>query len=283
MISRTPRNPVDTDALRRRCVDGGPYNRIDHTARTGSTNADLVAASGRGAPEWTAAVTEDQSAGRGRHGRVWTAPEGSQVIVSVLIRPPRSSLGRLGTLPLAAGLAVVDAVRGAGKRATAESGRPCSLDPVLKWPNDVLLGGRKLCGILAEAANLSDAPAVVVGLGVNVSLREEELPVPHAISLDLADPAHTFDRTLLTGDVLLALHGRLTQWAAGEPGLLADYRRVCSSIGARAKVVVPAADGERTIYGTVTGVADDGRLLFCDEDGTDHELAAGDVTHLRSV
>ncbi|MEZ2121525.1 MULTISPECIES: biotin--[acetyl-CoA-carboxylase] ligase [unclassified Corynebacterium] len=280
-MSSTPRTPVDSDALRRRCVDGGPYNRIDHTPETGSTNTDLVVAAGRGAQEWTAVVAEHQSAGRGRHGRVWTAPVGSQITLSVLIRPPRSSLRRLGTLPLAAGLAVVDAV------AAAEdiSGRAeqDQVHAVLKWPNDVLIGGRKLCGILAEAANLSDAPAVVVGLGLNVSLTEDELPVPHAISLDLAAPGRVFDRTRLTGDVLIALHHRLTQWAAGDPGLLGDYRRVCASIGARAKVVVPTAEGERTIYGTVTGVADDGRLLFCDEDGTNHELAAGDVTHLRSV
>ncbi|MCX7444780.1 biotin--[acetyl-CoA-carboxylase] ligase [Corynebacterium sp. P7003] len=283
MNSRTPRTQVDTGALHRRCVTGGPYARIVHTGSTGSTNADLVAASSRGAPEWTAVIAEHQSAGRGRHGRVWTAPEGSQVIVSVLIRPSAPGLVRLGTLPLAAGLAVIDAVTAAADRAAAETGSPSPLQPVLKWPNDVLLGGRKLCGILAEAANLSDAPAVVVGLGINVSLTEDELPVPHAVSLDLAAPGHTFDRTLLTGDVLLALHHRLTQWAAGDPGLLADYRDVCSSIGARAKVLIPAAEGERTIYGTVTGVADDGRLLFRDEDGNDHELAAGDVTHLRPV
>lgn len=257
----TDRNPLDMPWLR--AAVAGTYAHVTHTESTGSTNADLVSAAQQGAPAWTAAVTEYQSAGRGRHGRVWTAPMGSQVILSILLRPPAETLQRLGTLPLVTGLAILDAL---------------PIDARLKWPNDVLVQGRKLCGILGEAVALDEHPALVMGLGLNVSLTEAELPVPHAISLDLAFPGMEFDRTELTAQILLALHRRLSQWINDDPTLIRDYRSVCSSIGQQVKVLLP---GDETLLGEAVGVADDGRLRVVDKQGVSHVLAAGDVTHLR--
>lgn len=253
------RAPLDISAIRER-VD---YARVDYSAETGSTNADLVRAAGEGAPEWTAAVTEFQSAGRGRHGRVWTAPKYSQATMSILIRPPASAIKRIGTMPLITGLALIDAL-GPDYPVT------------LKWPNDVLIDGRKVCGILAEAASLGAHPAIVIGLGLNVSLTEDELPVPHAISLELFS-GEAIDRTELVISVLGALKQRLTQWMENADSLMADYRAVCSSIGADVRVVLP---GDKELLGTCVGVADSGVLLV-ESAGIVHELAAGDVTHLR--
>ena len=167
---------------------------------------------------------------------------------------------------------------------TGDKGAYDFLIPQLKWPNDALIEGRKLCGILAEAVNLSDDPAVVVGVGLNVSLTQQELPVAHAISCDLA--AHLkgiqlqLDRTDLAARVLIALYNRLEQWKSGDPALLGDYRRSCCSLGAAVKVDLPQ---DKVLYGTVTGVLDDGRLTVTDNSGTIHHLAAGDVTHVRAV
>ncbi|MDO4686502.1 MAG: biotin--[acetyl-CoA-carboxylase] ligase [Corynebacterium sp.] len=257
----TDRMPIDVPRVR--AALRGEYAEVHHTQATGSTNADLVSAAHNGAPAWTAHITEYQHAGRGRHGRVWTAPQGSQVTLSILIRPPAQTLQRLGTMPLITGLAILDAL---------------PIPAKLKWPNDVLINGRKVCGILGEAVSLGDEPALVLGLGLNVSLTEEELPVPHAISLDLARPGVDFDRTQLTIDVLLGLRRRLTQWMHNNSTLMTDYRAVCSSIGQEVKVLLP---GDETLLGTAVDAADDGKLVVVDTHGQRHELAAGDVTHLR--
>ena len=222
------------------------YARIDHVASTGSTNADLLADAA--APAWSALIADQQTAGRGRLGRPWASPAGTQVILSVLLRPTVADLDHVGTIPLATGLAVLDAVRSVAGDGTE-----------LKWPNDVLFRGRKLCGILAEAAGLPDDPRIVVGLGLNVSLTREQLPVEHATSLALEGVDVTVED--LTVRVLESLHRRLTQWATGKP------------------VRVEAATGD--LYGTVEGVATDGRLDLIDTDGRRHLIAAGDVTHLR--
>ena len=133
------------------------YPHIDLVESTGSTNADLLAGD---APHGAVLIARHQSAGRGRRGRQWSAPADTQLIFSVLLRV--TDVERLGTLTLAAGLAVTDVIAPA----------------TLKWPNDVLIDGRKLCGILAEAASGPDGEfTVVVGVGLNHLLTREQLPV----------------------------------------------------------------------------------------------------------
>ena len=226
------------------------YPHIDLVESTGSTNADLLAAD---APHGAVLIARHQSAGRGRRGRQWSAPADTQLIFSVLLRV--TDVGRLGTLTLAAGLAVTDVIAPA----------------TLKWPNDVLIDGRKLCGILAEAASGPDGEfTVVVGVGLNHLLTREQLPVPHATSLALEGVDVT--REQLTVDVLTALAARLEQWQANDPQLMADYRATCSSIGQDVRLEAPTGNVE----GTVIAVADDGRIIIDGE-----AFAAGDVTHLR--
>ena len=137
-------------------------------ARTGSTNADLVAGARDGAPEGAVLVAEEQTAGRGRMGRSWLSPPRAALTFSVLLRPTDVPAARRGWLPLLAGVAVATAIR-----------QVSALDAALKWPNDVLLRSGKLAGILAEQSG----DAVVVGIGVNVSTARHELPAPAASSL----------------------------------------------------------------------------------------------------
>lgn len=240
------------------------YRRIQWVEDTGSTNADLLADTH--APAFSALLADHQSGGRGRLGRPWSAPAGTQLILSVLLRPTLDELDRVGTIPLAAGLAVLDAVR------TVSGDMPGAQ---LKWPNDVLFNGGKLCGILAEAAGIPDDPRIVIGIGINASLTREQLPVAHATSLALEGvEVNRFD---LAVAVLDALHQRLSQWSTGDNTLMEDYAGECTSIDKHVRVETPTGD----LIGTVTGVAGDGRLELRAEDGRLHVIAAGDVTHLR--
>lgn len=247
---------VDIQSLTDTLVINGPYAKLSFANSTGSTNADLL--DDIEAPAWSVRLTDHQSLGRGRLGRSWNAPEGSQLICSLLIQP--QDLTAVGTIPLAVGVALTDAIPQAR----------------LKWPNDLQIEGRKLCGILAEA-RFTPTPAIVIGFGINVSLTREQLPVSHATSL-LLEGLDT-DRTSLAVRTLLAVHRRLQQWEARDPQLMADYRAVSASIGQQVRVELP---GGTNLYGEVTAVLEDGRLQVRSAgDGQLHVLAAGDVTHLR--
>ena len=284
---------LDLDRIREAVADD--FAVIEYTESTGSTNTDLMQADK--VADGTVLLANEQLAGKGRLGRHWVSPAGSQLIFSVLILP--DSLDHLGTLPLAAGLAVTDSVDGA----------------VLKWPNDVHIDGKKLCGILAEAGPVGEAfksapktevskaevnkaevskaevnkaeinktevapktqaanppsARVVVGMGINVTLTREELPIEAATSLALE--GLDTDRTELAITVLKNLHRRINQWEQQDPQLMADYRKVCSSIGQEVRLEAPTGD----VTGTVEGVADDGRINVGGE-----YYSAGDVIHLR--
>ncbi len=175
----TPTDPLDAVALTTVLSAGGDgWRSVEVVAETGSTNADLAELARRGEPAGLVLVTDHQVAGRGRLGRTWTAPAGTSVALSVLLRPQRDPAAWTW-LPLLAGLAVAE-----GLRAIAD------VPAVLKWPNDVLVDDAKICGILAERVDSPIGPACVLGLGVNVHLTAEQLPVPTATSLALLRPDH---------------------------------------------------------------------------------------------
>lgn len=237
---------------------------------TGSTNSDLALAATAGAGDRTVLITEEQLAGRGRLGRSWQAPAGSALMMSVLLRPERVPLGRRGWVGALLGLAHLRAID--RYRVAAN----------LKWPNDILIDGRKCGGILAELAGT----AVVVGCGLNVSLTEAELPRPDATSLGLQ--GLRVDRSELAAAVLSELDPLLRQWesAAGDVvagGLLEQYRQRCGTIGQR--VVLQLPDG-RSVVGTALDVTAEGSLMVR-TDGpagappTVASYAAADVQHLR--
>lgn len=282
MYSDLSRPPLNVASLRRGLVEGprATWSRLDVVAETGSTNADLLAsllASDDPATlDRAVLIAEHQSAGRGRHARVWTSPPRAQISMSVVVRNAGISPSALGWLPLLTGIAVVDALRSVAE-----------VDAELKWPNDVLIGGRKVAGILAEvAAPPVDAgvPTVVIGMGLNVGLREEELPVPTATSLALAQAA-CVDRDPIVRAVLRALAERINQWhsaigdgSTADAELAADYRRRCATLGQRVRASLP---GDRELIGTAEDVDGEGRLLIRPEAGEVVAVSAGDITHLR--
>jgi BirA family biotin operon repressor/biotin-[acetyl-CoA-carboxylase] ligase len=268
------RPPLNAAALRRALVrEGGLWSTVEVVQRTGSTNSDLVARAAEGtAAEGAVLVAEEQSAARGRLDRQWTAPPRSGLFFSVLLRPAEVPVARWGWLPLLTGVAV----------ATGLS-RTAGVDTALKWPNDLLVtvGGeeRKAGGILAERAG---GDGVVIGVGVNVTLRADELPVPHAGSLALAGAVST-DRDPLLRGVLRSLEDWYGRWraAGGDPaacGLQETYAAGCATLGRRVRAELP---GDRSVTGEAVAVDGDGRLVLATEDGVQEPVGAGDIVHLR--
>jgi BirA family biotin operon repressor/biotin-[acetyl-CoA-carboxylase] ligase len=288
------RPPLNGERLRHALVvPGGLWTRLDLRAETGSTNADAADAARTGAAEGLVVVAERQTAGRGRLGRTWSSPPRAGLTTSLLLRPGRPdaargwspvSSGRYGWLPLLAGLALAEAVD-----------RLTELDTELKWPNDLLVHGRKCAGILAEVVptgGSAEPPAVVVGIGLNVTLRLDELPAPvpgpggtsglPATSLALAGAAAT-DRDPLLRALLRSLAAWYVRWrdAAGDAeasGLRGAYTQRCASLGRSVRALLP--DGAE-LAGTATAVDGDGRLMLRTAAGAEQAVAAGDIQHLR--
>ncbi|MEU3658350.1 biotin--[acetyl-CoA-carboxylase] ligase [Streptomyces sp. NPDC032940] len=269
------RPPLNVTALRRGLVrEGGLWRRVDVVQRTGSTNTDLVARAAEGqAEEGAVLVAEEQTAARGRLDRQWTAPARSGLFFSVLLRPVEVPVARWGWLPLLTGVAV----------ATGLS-RAAGVDTALKWPNDLLVTvgdeERKAGGILAERAG----DGVVIGVGINVTLRAEELPVPRAGSLALAGAVST-DRDPLLRGMLRSLEEWYGRWrsAGGDPavsGLQEAYAAGCATLG---RVVRAELPGDRSLVGEAVAVDGDGRLVLATEAGVQEPVGAGDIVHLRAV
>ncbi len=264
------RPPLNERALNRAIVrPGGLWREIRVVREAGSTNADLAELARQGEEPGLVLVAESQVAGRGRLGRSWTAPPRSGLAFSVLF-PVENDLARLGWMPLLAGVAVVTALRGFAEVEGTEPGR--MREAVLKWPNDVLIGDRKLAGILAERTE----NGVVIGIGLNVSLRQDELPVETATSLALEGAPADRD------PVLRAVLRELAHWHAelggeGVEALREPYKALCSTLGRQVRVELP---GGVTLTGEARDVDENGRLLVASTD-KEHLLSAGDVVHVR--
>ncbi len=237
---------------------------ITHTTVTGSTNADLAAAAGL--PNSSVLTTEEQLTGRGRSGRDWFCPAGAGLMFSVLLREPAIPADRRGWTGAVLGLAIVRAM----SRVSGVTAR-------LKWPNDVLIDGRKCAGILGEVAD----GELIVGAGINVSLALAELPRQDATSLWLA--GGRLDRAVLLAGILDEFAHLLGRWvgARGDidaSGLRAEYRSACSTIGAEVLLLLPGG-AQSTVR--AVDVAPDGALVVVDSHGTRRSYAAGEVVHVR--
>ena len=274
--------PVTYDDLRRPPLDpvalataltrpGSLWREVDVVPACPSTNLELARRARAGAPAGTVLVADHQTAGRGRLDRVWVTPPGSALTFSVLLAPDRIPMARWPWLPLLVGIAVAEGVR-----------RVADVDCVLKWPNDVLVGERKLAGILVERVERDSGAVAVVGVGLNVSLSEDELPVPTATSLAI-EGAATTDRTVILREVLRSLEALFLQWQADRGnatlGLVESYVRRCVTLGREVRVDLPT--GEQ-VAGVAAGIDTDGRLEVRTSEGS-RILGAGDVVHVRAV
>jgi BirA family biotin operon repressor/biotin-[acetyl-CoA-carboxylase] ligase len=249
--------PLDVELTRAftSCVPGGRLARpLRAYASVTSTQAVARAWSATGAPHGAVVLADHQSAGRGRQGRRWTAPPGTALLFSMVLHPALP-LARWPEIPLAAGCAVAEGLEAVALVSTK-----------LKWPNDVLVDGWKLAGILAEGV-AAPAPRVVLGVGVNVSQRDVDWPG------DLAGRARSLaglGRAVSREDLLRAILGRLDAWygvlhdRGFEPVRGAWRRR--GLLGLR----VPLTEGE----GTSVDLGPGGELVVRRADGRHERLVA---------
>ena len=252
--------------------EGSIWTDLEVVESIGSTNTELAERARKGASApGSVLVAEEQTAGKGRLDRSWTAPPRSGLFFSMLLRPEPPA-ARWGWLTLLGGVAVAGALA-----------RSAGVDTGLKWPNDVLTTGqggeRKIGGILAERVG---EESVVLGIGLNVTLREDELPVPTAGSLALARAQGT-DRDPLLRAVLRAVEDWYGRWTAadGDPAasaLLDAYAAGCVTLGRTVRAMLP---GGNELVGEAVAVDGDGRLIIASEQGVQHPVAAGDIVHLR--
>ena len=266
------RPPLDQAGLVRALTrPGSLWRAVEVLEESRSTNALLAERARAGEPPGLVVVAEHQTAGRGRLDRVWVTPPRTALTFSMMVNPHRVPQSRWPWLPLLAGIAVSESVR-----------RVAGVDCVLKWPNDVLVGERKLAGILVERIERADEPVAVVGVGLNVSASAEELPVPTATSLTL-EQASTLDRSVILRELLRSFEALFVQWNAelGDPerGLLASYVRRCATLGRQVRVELPT--GEQ-VHGEAGGIDTEGRLQVRTPSGI-RVLGAGDVVHVRPV
>ncbi|MSR98737.1 biotin--[acetyl-CoA-carboxylase] ligase [Arthrobacter sp. BL-252-APC-1A] len=286
--SSMERPPLEPERLRASLVAPvGPLARLDVIAETGSTNTDLAEFARlvpSEYPDMSVLTAELQTAGRGRMGRSWQAPERSSLFVSVLLRPVNPAGRPLPTqsyawLSLLAALSLTKSV-------AARTG----VAPRLKWPNDVLVDGRKLAGVLAQLVpdSSGNPPAVVVGVGLNVSLTDEDQPVPTATSL-LMEYASTTDRNVLLQDFLLQLNldyrafcavdGDASAPWSGDGSLRDNIAERMVTLGQRVRAHLP---GGGEVVGRAVELAADGGLVIVDsEAGVRQAITAADVIHLR--
>lgn len=255
------RAALDEPALRAALMPpAGPWAALRVVAETGSTNADAAVWARDGAPHGSVVTADHQVAGRGRLDRSFVIPRRSGIAVSVVWRPDGVPPAHWVWLPLVAGLALDATLRDLG------------VVGGLKWPNDVLVDGRKISGILLERVETGGGPAAVVGIGLNVDLAEDELPVPHATSLRLVGA--TTDRTAVLVRLLHHLDAGYRRWSAGDLRTVREaYRERCDTLGRTVDVSMP--DGT-VLSGEAGDVDEHGRLVVA---GT--PVSAGDVTHVR--
>jgi BirA family biotin operon repressor/biotin-[acetyl-CoA-carboxylase] ligase len=242
---------------------------VEVVEEASSTNALVAERAQTGGPEGLVILAEHQTAGRGRLDRSWETPPRSGLTFSVLLRPtvPAASWP---WLPLLTGYAVSTALRAAG------------FDAAVKWPNDVLLGDRKVAGILVERVETTSGAAAIVGIGINVGMTADELPVPEATSLAVVGDVP--DRTDLLGSVLDTLWDAYVDWQeegeAGSARLAASYAAACATVGRSVSVALP---GGATLTGRAVEIDQQGRLVVVDAAGTRRTVGAGDVVHVRDA
>jgi BirA family transcriptional regulator, biotin operon repressor / biotin---[acetyl-CoA-carboxylase] ligase len=239
--------------------------RIERRGRVASTNDEAGLLARAGAPHGTVILADEQSAGRGRYGRSWHSPPGENLYLSVVLRPDIAP-ERAPPITLAGGLGVVDAVNKAGVHAS------------LKWPNDVLVGGKKLAGVLTEMNTRGqELEHVILGIGVNVNahaLPPEIASIATSLRLELG---REVEREDFLSELLPALERWLDAFFAGGVSALADAWTERAELSG-SRVRAGAEDGP--VEGEPVGLDDEGALLVEDDAGRRHRVVSGEVAKI---
>lgn len=259
--------PLDVESLRRALAGLRLGQRLVYLPTLGSTNTHAVELARAGAAEGTLVLTDHQTAGRGRAGRFWEPLPGQQLILSLVLRPPFAP----HWLVMASALALTSAIEAV---TGIEAGIEAEIEAEIKWPNDVLVGGRKVSGILIES---SDAFAVLgIGVNVNGSLAAHSTLAARATTLAEA-VGHPLSREALATELVQELDSLYADLCnRGEPAqreLREAWRARLGTLGRRVSI----RQGERTLDGLAEDVGTDGALLLRDDLGIQHVITWGDV------
>ncbi|HEY0080135.1 MAG TPA: biotin--[acetyl-CoA-carboxylase] ligase [Pyrinomonadaceae bacterium] len=242
---------------------------IFHFDSLPSTNTETARQAAQGAAEGLCIVAREQTRGRGRRERMWASPKDAGLYFSIVLRP-RLEAGRWPLLTLAAALAVADALREA-----------CEVEPDIKWPNDILARGRKLCGILAETVETPEGRACVVGIGINLSRKAYPPELKDsAISIEEIKGT-TPEREALLASLVRAIgerYARLQDSGGAEETVREWSARSSYAQGRRVRVETETESFE----GTTRGLESDGALRVETSDGKIRTLHAGDVSAVRA-
>ena len=234
-----------------------------------STNTLAMEMAANGSPEGTVVIAETQTGGKGRLGRKWISPKGN-LYLSVILRPA-VPLQKAPLITLMGAVAIVSAIR-----------TTCGLEAGIKWPNDILVSGKKVSGLLTELSAEQDRIRhIVLGIGVDVNMELEALPPEvREQTTTLAEASgKTMDRTLLLRQILRDLDRWYGVFLSNGPEVLREWRSLNLTTGSRVAV---SGAGE-TLEGLARGVDDEGRLVVGLDDGTMRTVAAGDVTILKKL
>ncbi len=234
---------------------------------TVSTNTFAMELASKGAPEGTVVISETQTGGKGRLGRKWISPKGN-LYLSLILRPD-IAMHKAPLITLMGAVAVASAIR-----------KQCNLEAQIKWPNDIVIAGKKVCGLLSEMSAEQDRIRhIVLGIGVDVNMELTALPADvGARSTTLAQEAgEKIDRTVLLQQILRELDSRYLAFLAEEGDVLREWISLNVTVGKRVQVSGAGA----TMEGLAQGIDSDGRLIIKRDDGSIHTVAAGDVTMLK--
>lgn len=242
---------------------------LEFLAETGSTNQDLAALAKKSdLPEFYTVVTDFQSAGRGRLDRVWEAPAASSVMASVYLKPRFENTSGIGWISLLVAEAIKRTIQDLGVSAN------------IKWPNDVLVSGSKVSGVLAEVSQ--DLASVVVGFGINVTQEAKDLPVQTATSLLLAG-ASSLDRDEILAKTLSNMKVLYSELAAakGDAQACGLRQQLLDSSATIGQLVEVTFKNQDSVQGRAVDIDDSGRLVV-KTDAKTLLVSAGDILHLRA-
>lgn len=254
MDSQAPSAPLDQSRISQNISS---YWRVSVVELTGSTQDDLLKrVESSQAQNGDVLVANYQSHGRGRLERTFNAPPGSALLFSLYFKPTREK-AEWGILTLIAGISVCDVLNTLLEKSVT-----------LKWPNDLLIDGKKVCGLIAQVSE----EGIVLGIGINVEMTKQELPVPEATSLAI-EGGSILDRNHICALILESLEENFLRFEAGED-FVEIYTNLSSTIGREVRVELP---GGRKIESLAVGIDPTGALVLADGS----HISAGDVIHLR--
>ena len=262
---------LNAESLRKQLAGKMIGHCLHYYDEIGSTNDEAFRLGEKGAPEGMVLIAESQSSGKGRMQRIWYSPPGANIYTSVILRPPVGTL-QSTQIPIAAGVAAAETVNDF-----------CPGRAWIKWPNDVLIGGKKVCGILAQIKMSGQAvDFVVVGIGINVNLAREQFP--HDIQEIATSLAIEAGREISRPELIIRLYENMAKWyrELTRNGFTAVRERWLSLSEMIGKTISVKFHNE-AVSGKAVGLDEDGSLILLTANNQNMTVSAGDATILKEV